>query len=126
MSSPNAVPTRSLDPGALARLRELARDVDAGLFAEILTTFRDDAGKYLAGMQHALEENDAGSVKRNAHAMKGASINTGALALGSLTAQMEEAAEAADIPVMRNLLPELEAEVRRVQADIALELSSTP
>jgi HPt (histidine-containing phosphotransfer) domain-containing protein len=110
----------------MARLRELARDIDPGLFTEILTTFRDDVGKYLAGIERALEEKDAGGVKRNAHAMKGASINTGAPTLGGLCARMEEAAEAVDDPVMRNLLPELAAEVQRVQVDIALELSAAP
>jgi HPt (histidine-containing phosphotransfer) domain-containing protein len=110
----------------MARLRELARDIDAGLFTEILTTFRDDVGTYLAAVKRALEENDAAGVKRGAHAMKGASLNTGALRLESLSARMEETAQAADAPIMRSLLPELEAEVKRVQAEIALELSAAP
>jgi HPt (histidine-containing phosphotransfer) domain-containing protein len=110
----------------MVRLRDLARDIDPGLFAEILATFRDDVAKYLTGIQRALDEKDAGGAKRNAHAMKGASLNTGALTLMGLSAQMETAAEAGDDPAMRTLLPELEAEAQRVQAEIRLELSAAP
>jgi HPt (histidine-containing phosphotransfer) domain-containing protein len=110
----------------MARLRELARDVDASLFAEILTTFRDDLEKYVTGMQRAFSVSDADGLKREAHAMKGASMNTGAIKLGLLSSRMEEAAAAVDVPLICSLLPELEAEARRVQADIALELSAAP
>jgi HPt (histidine-containing phosphotransfer) domain-containing protein len=116
----------SLDPGAMVRLRELARDIDPGLFSEILATFRDDVGKYLAGMQRALEEKDTCGVKRNAHAMKGACLNTGALTLMGLSARMEEAAEAMDDAVMCNLLLPLETEAQKVQAEIAIQLSAAP
>lgn len=126
MSSPNAVPPRSLDPGALANLRELARDVDPGLFKEILTTFRDDVGKYMTEMHGAIAVGDAVVVKRNAHAIKGASLNTGALELGRLSGQMEEAAEVVNGPVILGLWPQLVAEFQRVHADIALELAAAP
>ena len=126
MSPTDAVPTRSLDPGALANLRELARDVDPGLFIDILTTFRDDMGKYMAEMQRAIAAGDAVGVKRSAHAIKGASMNTGALSLGGLSAQMEDAAEVVNGPVILGLWPQLVAEAQRVQADIALELSAAP
>jgi HPt (histidine-containing phosphotransfer) domain-containing protein len=110
----------------MARLRELARDVDTSLFAEILATFRDDLEKYAAGMKRAFLAGDAEGLKREAHAMKGASMNTGAIGLGLLSSRMEEAAAAVDAPVICSLLPELEAEIHRVQADIALELSAAP
>jgi HPt (histidine-containing phosphotransfer) domain-containing protein len=124
MSSPNTAPRRSLDPEALARLRELSRDVDPGLFNEILTAFRDDLGKYLTAMQFAVAGKNAEALERSAHAMKGASMNTGALALGALSARIEEAAANGGLAVASILLAELAAEIQRVQADIALELSA--
>lgn len=124
MNPPNAVPTGALDRDAVARLRDLARDVDPAIFAEILTTFRDDAQKYLSAIQQALAANDAGAVERSAHAMKGASMNTGALTLGGLSARMEDAAKARNATVVGALLLEMQAEINRVNADIALELSA--
>ena len=58
MSSPNNAP-KSLDPEAIAGLRELSRDVDPGLFNEILIAFRDDMGKYLTAMQFAIAGKNA-------------------------------------------------------------------
>lgn len=124
MNPPNAVPSGALDRDAVARLRDLARDVDPALFTEILTTFRDDVQKYFSAIQQALSANDSGAVERGAHAMKGASLNTGALALGDLSARMEEAAKARNATVVGALLLEVQAEINRVNADIALELSA--
>jgi two-component system sensor histidine kinase/response regulator len=123
MSSPNTAP-KSLDPEVLAGLRELSRDVDPGLFNEILIAFRDDMGKYLTAMQFAIAGKNAHALERSAHAMKGASMNTGAMALGALSARIEEAASQGGLAVAAILLPELATEIQRVQADIALELSA--
>jgi HPt (histidine-containing phosphotransfer) domain-containing protein len=115
-------PVRSLDPEVIASLRDLTRDVGPELFTEILATFRDDLSKYVSGIQQGLRQSDACAVKDNAHAMKGASVNTGALALGGISARVEAAAESGDLATVSGLLAELEAEIDRVRADIALEL----
>lgn len=87
--------------------------------------FRDDAAKYLTAIRQALQENDATALQRSAHALKGASMNTGALALGALGARLESAAEGGDLGGAAPVVTELEAEIQRVNADIALELSAS-
>jgi HPt (histidine-containing phosphotransfer) domain-containing protein len=114
-----------LDPETVARIRELSKDVDPALFTEVLTTFRDDLGKYLTAMQFAIAGKNAEALERSAHAMKGASLNTGALALGALSARMEEIAAKGGLTVASILMAELAAEIQRVQEDIRLELSAS-
>ncbi|HSI64737.1 MAG TPA: Hpt domain-containing protein [Candidatus Saccharimonadia bacterium] len=125
MNSPsNPSSNGSLDRETIARLRTLAQETDPTLFAEIMNTYLGDLGKYYGAIHQALAQNDAAMVERNAHAMKGASMNTGALALGQLSAHIEEAAEAGNLAAVPPMLAEVEGEIRRVQADIALELSA--
>ncbi len=115
----------SLDRETIGRLRTLASETDPALFAEILTLFVSDLPNYLAGIEQALAGQDAGGLARHAHAMKGASVNTGALRLGALSEHVEAAAAGGNLGAVASMLAELVAEVRRVEADIALELSAT-
>lgn len=114
----------SLDRAAIARLRALARELDPSLFAEIMGTFLDDAAKYRTALRSAMDAQDAAALEHTAHAMKGASMSIGALALASISAQVEHAAEGGTLSLIPPLIIDIEAEIRRVQADIALELSA--
>jgi two-component system, sensor histidine kinase and response regulator len=126
MNDPDTRPSSaSLDAQTLARLRSLAQDTDPTLFAEILGTYSRDVEKYLAALQKALGENDAATIEHNAHALKGASINTGALALAGISGLVEAAAGRAELTALPTLFKELEDEIRRVQNDIGLELSAS-
>jgi two-component system, sensor histidine kinase and response regulator len=125
MNAPGTRPSSaSLDAKILARLRSLAQDTDPMLYGEILRTYSRDVETYFAALQKALAENDAGTLERNAHALKGASINTGAVALAGISGRVEGAAGSADLAAMPSLFKELEDEIRRVQDDIGLELSA--
>jgi HPt (histidine-containing phosphotransfer) domain-containing protein len=119
-----APPSTSLDSETLARLRSLAQDVDPALFTEILSTFRDDLAKYLVEVQQAIAVEDMAALRRHAHAIKGASMNTGALKLGGISACLESAAEEGGPNQISSLLAQLEREIHRVNADIGLELSA--
>ena len=124
MNDPGTRPSpASLDAQTLARLRSLAQDTDPILFGEILRTYAMDAEKYFAALRKALAEDDAATLEHNAHALKGASINTGALALADISGRVERAAGSADLAALPSLFKELEDEIRRVQDDIRLELS---
>jgi HPt (histidine-containing phosphotransfer) domain-containing protein len=119
-TAPNS--TASLDREVLARLRSLAQDTDPTLYAEILGTYRDDVAKYLSEIRQSLADRNAEALHRHAHAMKGASLNTGAVTLAGICAGVEGAAETGDLNAASALVPVLEQEIHRVQADIALEL----
>ncbi len=125
MNKTSPVPLHApFDPEAIERLRTLARETDPSLFGEILSTFREDVASYLTTLRQALFEQDSKTLEYTAHAMKGASMNTGAMALAGLSAKVEDAAEAGGLSLVPSLLVEMEQEIKRVQADIALELSA--
>src|SRR3954467_14211723 len=113
----------SLDQQVMARLRSLAQDTDPALFGEILNTYTRDVDKYFGAIQQALLQNDAVTLERNAHALKGASINTGALGVSRVSAAIESAAGSESLASIEPLIKELANEIRRVRDDIALELS---
>lgn len=129
-SSASMNPTPSIpehapfDPEALERLRALARETDPDLYADILNTFKADLAKYLDSLQQAILGQDVKTLENTAHAMKGASMNTGALTLAGLSAQMEDAAESGGLTPIPGLLVAIEREIKRVQVDIDLELSA--
>lgn len=126
MNSPTPLSfTGSLDRTTVERLRTLAQDTDPGLLAEIFGAYLADATRYASEIHKALAEKNAGPLQHNAHALKGASMNTGALTLAGISARVEDAAESGDLAAVQGLLPELDAEIQRVRADIALELSAT-
>ena len=58
----------------------------------------------------------AEEVCRLAHGLKGAALNLEARALGSLAAQLEEAAGASDHSTCATLLTQLQVEARRLTA----------
>lgn len=125
MNATTAAPLpSSLDREAIHRLRTLARETDPALFSEIMSMFLEDLAKYLAALHSAIAERDVTALEHIAHAMKGASMNIGATGLAGISAKMENAAGAGGLTIISPLLLDLEAEVRRVQADIALELSA--
>lgn len=114
----------SLDRETLARLRALAQDTDPGLYRELLSTFATDLMSYLTAIRNAVAVGDVAGLQQHVHAMKGASMNTGALSLGRMCAAVEDATEARNYTAVPAMLVEVEGEAAKVQADIALELSS--
>lgn len=122
--SQEAAPPAALDRETLARLRMLAQETDPSLFADILQTYYNDAAQYIVGMRTAIMQGDVSSLKHHAHAMKGASMNTGALFLAGISARMEDAALTGNYVVVPGLMAGIEGEFQRVASDIALELSA--
>jgi HPt (histidine-containing phosphotransfer) domain-containing protein len=112
-----------LDRETIERLRNLAQETDPSLFADILHTFCNDVAQYLEAMRQAISQGDVASLKHTAHAVKGASMNTGALSLANISASMEDAALTGNFAIVPGLLVGLEREFQRVAAGIALELS---
>jgi HPt (histidine-containing phosphotransfer) domain-containing protein len=113
-----------LDRETLERLRTLAQETDPSLFADILQTFCNDVAQYLVAMRQAISQGDVVSLKHQAHAIKGASMNTGALSLARISASMEDAALTGNHGAVPGLLVGLEHEFQRVAAGIAQEISA--
>ncbi len=81
---------------------------DEELAREIIGVFLDDVPNKIAILKQALENREASDVRDHAHAIKGAAMNTSALALKDIAYLMEEAGEAADIDKAITLMPEIE------------------
>ena len=118
VQAPEAVLT--LDAAALENIRSL--DSDGEVLAEVIQMFFDESPGHLATLQQALAAGDAAELGRTAHALKSASFNVGAMALGELCRQLERQAKSgvltgaagsvADVEQMlRGFKPLLQAEM---------------
>jgi len=73
----------------------------------VVDTFTTHFPDQLSSLQSALEKADATMVKRQAHAIKGASINAGALIIHHIAADIEILGEAGDLEKVGPLLSQL-------------------
>ena len=96
------------------------RDLDHDTRAEIITIFRNECQNRVAHLQRG--DLDRATATREAHSLKSASANVGALALSEAAANLEHAFDAGDDvqPVLQRVVDIAEKtliEVDRVQAD---------
>ena len=104
-----AGPTPAFDPEPLASLRDLEEDGGFSI-ADCVQLFFDDAPLRLENVRRALRARDAAAVHFEAHALKGACREVGALALAETAYALEMAGRAED-------LDEADALVQRAAAD---------
>jgi HPt (histidine-containing phosphotransfer) domain-containing protein len=88
-AAPPAPPKITLDPGALARLRELDPDSRHGVLRRVLAAFETSLSRMLAQLSVQLQDGDAEIVKGVAHTLKSSSASVGALALAQACAEVE-------------------------------------
>ncbi|MSR81880.1 MAG: response regulator [Candidatus Latescibacteria bacterium] len=103
-----------LDPVVLANLQEWEREGHLSL-AEFVQVFAEDGGRRLRALRQAAAAGEAERVKREAHALKGASRELGAGRLAGLCQQVEELGIAGVMEEIGALLDEVEAEMERVK-----------
>lgn len=72
-------------------------DGDQEFEYELLTTFRGSARNILVRLRNALSSGASTQIMREAHALKGASLNVGARAMGQCAGAIEEAARAGNV-----------------------------
>ena len=82
---------------------------DAELVVEITTGFLDDVPRKLASVGAAVKNGDPAEAARQAHSLKGACANVGAVAMSSVAGELEAAGIAGRIEKVAALAPELEA-----------------
>ena len=95
-----------LDPHAIAELRDLMGDE----FDALIEAFRSDSQKQVEAIDEAAKRNDAESVRRQAHGLKGACINLGAVDLAELCGRIEDTGRAGDCGKAVELLVALHRE----------------
>ncbi|MGD0778569.1 MAG: Hpt domain-containing protein [Candidatus Solibacter sp.] len=98
-------------------LKEIAEAGDDRIVLELIASFQRDTARRLERLHEALARFDAGTVKAEAHSVRGAARQMGGEALAELCRSVEAAA-----PGMN--WPELERQVNRVELGFA-ELCSS-
>jgi HPt (histidine-containing phosphotransfer) domain-containing protein len=114
------VRTGSLDQGVLDNIRAI--DDDGTVLNEVIQMFLDEAPGYVDALRHALAGGDAAQLGRVAHAMKSASFNVGAHALGELCRRLERQGKAGDIAGAGDLVAAIEALLRNLQPLLRAEM----
>ena len=85
--------------------------------------FLDEAPAQIAALRRALDGGNALELGRIAHAMKSASFNVGARALGELCRRLERHGSAGEIAGASDLVAAIEARLESVQPLLRAEMS---
>ncbi len=103
----------TLDERALAGLRELQQEGEPDFVGELIELFLHDAPPQLAALRDAIEE-DADSVERIAHTLKGSSGSMGAKTMAEICAELQDVGASGDLSRAPELFGRLEEEFGRV------------
>ncbi len=82
---------------------------------EISILFLEDTMKHLSGLKKAIDEENASTLEREAHTIKGAGLNIGANKLGELALALEKKGSSGSFEDAENMLVKLELEFQRVK-----------
>jgi CheY-like chemotaxis protein/HPt (histidine-containing phosphotransfer) domain-containing protein len=91
---------------------------DAEFERELADTFVASGDKALADIIAALKANDYDTVRKRAHALKGASANIHALSLSTVASNLETAARSQALPDINGLVDELAQKLAAVNAEL--------
>ncbi|MDO8436891.1 MAG: PAS domain S-box protein [Nitrosomonadaceae bacterium] len=92
---------------------------DPAVISEFLQDFRASSAKIAVELRTAYQAGQTAAVGAAAHKLKSSARSVGALALGELCAQMEQAGKAGDTAALTALLPRFETELAAVDKYIA-------
>ena len=109
---------QALDTNVMGRLREIL----GNSLGEAIRPFLEDMQGYLVDLEDAIASNQADTLRRVAHAIKGAASNLGAIALAHVARDMESQAEAGKLDSCRELLLQLRTEFAIVEPVLTNEL----
>jgi HPt (histidine-containing phosphotransfer) domain-containing protein len=104
-----------VDPAVFASLVEMTGG-EMEFVDELVDTFLEDGTTQVAALRAAVSAGDVDALVRPAHSLKTGSLNLGAMHLGGLCRELEEAARSAAVPDAArqvDAIGEAFAEVRR-------------
>ncbi len=91
---------------------------DEDLAKEVLETFLEDVPRQIEALKGALKEGEAPLVRRQAHTLKGAAGNVGAVALQEVAFRMEKASAAEAMDKAASLMSQVAEQFRILQEAI--------
>jgi two-component system sensor histidine kinase/response regulator len=103
-------PTTPAGPMDVSVLEGLVGN-DPAVVSEFLRDFRSSSARIAAELRSAFQLGQTAAVSAAAHKLKSSARSVGALALGELCAEMEQAGKAGDTEALALLLPRFEAEM---------------
>jgi DNA-binding response OmpR family regulator len=112
-----------LDRSVLAGLRELQEDGEPDLLEELIELFLAEVPSQLVALRKAAEADDAHSVERIAHTLKGSCANMGTVGMETLCTELEEMGRSEELRAAPGLISRLEEKFGRVCALFEEELS---
>jgi CheY-like chemotaxis protein/HPt (histidine-containing phosphotransfer) domain-containing protein len=111
-----------LDRQVISGLRSLQKEDETDIVAELAGMFLEDARPRLSALEEAILENDAPTVERLAHTLKGSSANMGARGMSAICARLEDAGQSGDLSQGPGLLERLGQEFARVERAFEAEI----
>ena len=107
-----------IDPELIAPLRDLGPDD----VQQLIRLFLDEASLRVASLRALQGQGDAALLAGVAHTLRGTSAAFGAVRLGALCADIEQAAPGGDSSGLARLVDAVASEFERVQASLVEEL----
>lgn len=113
MTDSSETPATKSQAVQLERIREIS-DGDTEFETEIVNLFIDDQRERMQDVRAALNSGDAEALKKQAHAMKGASANIGANTLHQIASQLEKLGAEGQLEQAGHVFDQLQTESERV------------
>jgi HPt (histidine-containing phosphotransfer) domain-containing protein len=105
-----------LDIAMINTLKEVMGDAE---MQELLSLFFTQHGEAIGAMRTALAKGDAPAVRRNAHTLKGASLQVGLQRVGEIAKRIQDRADAKDLVTVGLLMPLLQAAFEAGEAELS-------
>ena len=118
-NTPPDVPTLpTIDPDAIANLRDLNPGDNGEFLREIVGIYIEDTPKRLADLRTSLASGDASSFTRAAHTIKGSSANVGAQVLKGIAERLEITSRRDGLGGVAGQISDCEDEFERVKVEL--------
>ena len=105
--SPDGEPEFDLD--AMQAIIELDPDGEAGLVAELVQTFVQDAGEKIAQLHQKLSSGDAAGIHALTHQLKSSSATLGLMRLSRISRTIDDDARHGSLELASRMIGELES-----------------
>ncbi len=98
---------------------------DEELLQSIVNLFLEDAPRQIEALKEAHKKKNASEIRRQAHTLKGASGNTGAVVMHRVAFQIEKAVESGNLDKAASLIRMIEIEFERLKRNLERPEAST-
>lgn len=112
-----------IDPAVFANLVEMTGG-EMDFVDELVDTFLEDGDRQIGALQAAVAGGDGDALVRPAHSLKSGSLNVGAMHLGGLCRELEEAARSTGaVPDVADRVTAIASAFAEVRRDLLAERS---